>query len=563
MRATPRRLDALPVTGDSLIDRDIAVEKPLSHDDLETLIVHILRNRNVRDEARNALDPELLSEPGEAGLRAVVRAVFDETKSGESLPYTLACAIVREALDNDPTIDKDHWNDILAVPKLTRHSGGLLHYAFKIVDKEDLSPPLALSLLQRFLRDRQIGNLVRDLASRSHQGVVDYGAYFQTIEGSNRKIEAIGLKRDFSLMIPENFETQPVRERFPFGMPAMDEPTKGGARAGEVTGFIGMVHAGKSTTSAQIAVANGYRFGDAADNNPLNGRHVFIFSYEDPAELVRARIWSNAGSVPRDAIESQKLSRTGNLKDYELARARQQQIDPATFPGEYERIQRAMARLNPFLHIIDMRGGDDGSGMGGEDEVATKLSRYADDGLIPGLVIIDFVKVMIDRYIAKRGTRGDIDSARIRAIETCPDNVKRLITNRYDCHGFLLQQFAGSETAKSWNAKLHASGASGCKSFFERVDNCFLLGNRERESQCAYIQCDKTRESTGAGERHLVHYDIHSSRFVSADGRYAVANGKVVAANLATTIVKAAPPPPKKGPGRMYDMYVDNELPWK
>lgn len=552
------------MTGDAAGRGKATVEPlvpPLTPEDVENLVIHLMLCPTVREVARDTLLPELFSaQRGESGLAAVVRAVnelADNYPGKNKIPYSTLRSRVSAFIDADPSVDDECRNDILSC---SLDQPGLLDMFYHRFAREDLDPEQSLVLLQNFLQERLVGEEILSMADSVRFGMpADTTAFIERVHNAQSKVANTTVDPFTSVLFDGSVEAMPVVEHIPTGCPFFDEPLGGGLRPRTVNGLIGMVHAGKSTLTAQIAEqAACYFYGRYLADKSYGLRRVFIFSYEDSADEVNARIWSCGARVHSDSLKTRNFSRTGSLKPYEIEIAKRDDVDFKTMPGEYDRLRSTTAKLNDVLTVVDMN--TDGRGGGGIREVVSLLKQAESrKGWRPGLVLIDYANAMVSRAIYNSG-RKPADDTR-HEIKSLASMSRTLVASPYDIPVWIMQQFATRETAKRWDATLHASQAAECSAFFEPLDSCFTLGNRDPKTHVAYVKCDKSRGTDGVTHpRAMVQLQGDFSRFVCAEGRYSVVAGRPVSVSEASQIQGEFALPPAR---RRERTAVDFSQPWR
>lgn len=514
----------------------IAPETLTTIEDLEFLVVHVVLSPAFRDKAKDKLVPSLFVHEGEAGLAAVVEVVMAlSAKYPGKIPYgTLRSQVVRR-IDDDPLIDEVTWSELMSTGE-DGEEAGLLHRCYRQQSLAELDVDYASDLLREFLRERMIGEKVRQFASASKFGLpADMSQFINEIQDAEAKIAA-GEDSPFgSVKFDGRIESLPARNYLPTGCSFVDKPLGGGVLEQDVSGLVGMVHAGKSTLVAQFAANTALALYARHLASPKQRpRRAVIFSYEDPLPRVQARIWAHAADVHKDSLKAMDLSRSGGLKPYELEAARRTNVDPRQYPGEYERLMSVTAKLDMTMTVVDMTR--DGRGSGGVAEVASILARgIREHGWDPGFVLIDYANVLVKNKLEADGKNPN-DHLR-HGVAALTNQIRRQVAMTYNTPVWIMQQFATKDTVKRWDAPLHPSQAAECSAFFENLDNCFTLGNHDKRAKVAYIECHKAKDTDGAtSPRVMVQLHGDFSRFVDVDGTFVVENGQPVAAETVAQI---------------------------
>jgi hypothetical protein len=529
----------------------------MSPDELEELLVHIIRVASVYAEARRFLEGDEWDLHAERHYRIMLDGLF---KLGDSklytlgeIPYTAVHIEVGRALDDDPMLRDARGlvSDIVGRPTDPDPYNGLLYHAYKVVKDEDLNDKYGIDLLKRFLKERQtLDGIRRVIDSAGGRNVTGFGAYLSKITLRDQAIEAIG-SDPFHVMLPADWVPTTI-ETTPLGIKWADDLT-GGQAPGDVNAILGPFGGGKTLFAIQLAVERAklcMAWHVAGDAGHGRLKRVIFVSYEEDVDRdVRPRVMSCAAKIKKVTLESLKsldqLSRKGQLLAYELAMYETMKVtDPELMDGEYERLMKADAQIGANLHMMDMRKA--GRGTGWIPELAAYIERQQQqhDWAID-TIIIDYTKIMCRRHLKAQDK--DPDRHLRHLINETPMTAKTDLAERFGCTVWLLQQLSGDANRRSPAAQLSHADAGEARDFAENLANCLVFGVKHGESGVCRVFYTKGRRSENQGTSTMISLDGGFGRTLDASGSYKIVNDKIVQANLYNEIhgepAKAAAPP--------------------
>jgi hypothetical protein len=342
----------------------------------------------------------------------------------------------------------------------------------------------------------------------------------------------------------------------------------GGPAATEFIGLMAPTGGGKSTLISQMACerAKLYRAMALGGGPSLS---VLYFTYEDPfygedaKELDRIwiRMMAHYADVDRNQLERvgwvAGLSTTGNLKPYELALCGDQ--DPATFPGERERIERAMRQLEPHQRIFDMQS--DGRGNGGVPEIVQLIEREIDNGHRPGVVLIDSINLLLGRNLSAQGR--DLQRETPTAMALAVEDIRREVGVRFGADVWVTNQVAGAMTKRSPGAGLHHSDAAGAKLWAQATDFCWAIGALDNTNdKAARFDLSKARRGGCDGQHIVARLNGKFARWEDCSDKLTIYNGAITPIeNLG--MIGGMPPPKARKPRRtdIDDLDLDLDAP--
>jgi hypothetical protein len=529
---------AMKFTGGGVPD-----EPRMNPTELEDLLVYIIRESTIYSQARMHIQPDDWDPHSERHYRILIDCLF---KLGDSklykigdIHYVAVHNAIRNVMDDDPMLrDAPHLiNDIVGRPIDADPYNGLLYHAYKVVDQADLNRAYGLTLLKRFLRERQVLDKVRQkIDGAGGRNVIGFGSFLRNITIKDRAVEAIG-SDPFHDMLPDNWAPTTI-EMTPIGIPWADD-LMGGQAPGDVNGILGPFGGGKTMLAIQGAVTRAKlctAWHESGEPGHERLRRVIYASYEEDVERdSRPRALAFAALIKKDRLESlrhpeQQLSRKGNLLEYEEDMYAEMKItDPALMDGEYERLMKAKAQVGKSLKMMDMKNAGRGSGWIPELVSYIEQGQQEHDWLID-TVIIDYTKLMCRRHL--KALDKDPDRHLRHLINETPMAAKIELAERFGCTVWLLQQLSGEANTRSPTAPLNHAHAGEARDFAENLVNCLVLGVKDGETGCCRVFYTKGRRSEKQGTATLIFLDGGFARTMSAANSHTIAHGKIVQSHL-------------------------------
>jgi len=277
----------------------------------------------------------------------------------------------------------------------------------------------------------------------------------------------------------------------PTGVMPLDKVAGGGMTTGTVNGFLGPTGGGKTMMAMQIVTSQAKEH-----------KHVLGLTYEQPiGGDVTHRIASRCLEVHIEELRKE-------YKDWSKEhQAKYMELRP---------------KLGPYMHMEDMtKKGRGCRGIVDIEEAYNKLLRRDE---APTYIILDWLKPCIDRYLVHMG------------IDVTPENFRSHASILLDQLGQFVQATGtivivnhqlGTHVARmSPKKKPVVTDAMEFKGFSFNIDACFLLGNRDKETNITWLLTDKNRRA--AVDDMLVQMDGEYAQFKHAVGYTADHRGKFV-----------------------------------
>ncbi len=231
-----------------------------------------------------------------------------------------------------------------------------------------------------------------------------------------------------------------------------------------------------------------------------------FFSWEQSLDQLRLRFWSFAGTIDSTRLESfcdeqLQLSCNGNYAPYEtslFAKEIVQEKEQGRVQGaELERLATATEELGDIVRIFDFSGSDEDNpqaGQGGLDEVSAALRKVREEGYDIGVVVIDYAKIAVMRYMSARGE--DMNNTRHYLGSFC-NEARFKIANEFNCPVWIFQQLNTEANRKAPGVKQHHSYASECGTFAENVWFAFVFSTKDEKNKLTTLFCTKSRRASG------------------------------------------------------------------
>jgi hypothetical protein len=401
--------------------------RPVQRGELDTLLVHIVRCRDVAESAVARLTVDDFDPATELAHMVIFSVVGDFLRDHKELPSR---PVMEAGLTGFAASSPE-----LSDPQIMAGVYSIAAYCYEY-KAEDLLPSYAMGVLQALLLQRRVGAYVRDLQ-----------------ESGGLTLDSLDeiAKRTRSSIISEGRVVQPFDDillgampRIPTNVRLLDTMMGGGVRPRELYGFLAPSGGGKTTFANQLAIACARQH-----------RHMAYFSYEEePNAEFMVGVYACAAHVERSVIESVK-----RIEDLPV--------------DARKRVEAAQEELGPYLHYIDMSlQGKSRGGAGGPIEIEASLRDLQAQGKPPFGFVVDYFWIMAMRHIENYApAKGRQIQERIFA-QGLMDELKQ-IAGRYSCWGWVTQQVAPAESTKKRDMKWQ--DASEFKSFAWNLNGCFAI----------------------------------------------------------------------------------------
>jgi len=490
----------------------------MSTDEVEFLVVYLLRSAQVFGAARGLLTPAHFRDDRHLGTLWEVARDLIETRGHERLTQDGLRGAIRSHIESEvDTLSRRDIDQLLAGENGPLGAKmGFLPYAFEPAREAELDGAEGLALLERFLEER------KDTGDREAVAVPVSRA-----SGRAHAPDSTWDDRDGAEADPGDFSAlvNPSRtvETFSTGCAIFDR-SFGGQAGGEVYGFIAPIGAGKTTVGNQLAVATARVLARTAATGDEGLGHSYFFSYEDTLDRHALRSLYFAAEIDRDGLRGMTedaMSRRGKLKTYETERYRRAGLtDLADLPGECERLDAARADLNRNFHLVDFNSPTaKGQGHRGVTEIASYLEReIKDHGRRPGMVVIDYCGKAVELECALFG--GDLDRQFRGRVGAFPLQCRDLIARRFDVPVWINHQVRPGAIDQPANAELGDHDGAESRSFARDLNFLFAMAMPDPDHHIARLTVAKASRGRSGGTSQLVRLDGPLGRIEPADKEF-------------------------------------------
>ena len=259
------------------------------------------------------------------------------------------------------------------------------------------------------------------------------------------------------LMDPERF--LPEVTLVPSGVHWMDHLTGGGHRLGTLVGMLMPTGGGKTLTAVDLVVAQAKR-----------GKYALLFLYEQP--------------IHNDVAE-RMFCRMFDDRDIDFFR----RVRPENWPREDKERWRHLAKdIGNSVLTVDFSG-KNATGCNGVQDIIEVLDTLQQANTMPEFVVVDWLWPMVTRYCALHG----IPSDNYRHVAFSIIDQLKQIAQKYNVVVVLMHQLNTAMARANPNTIPTATDAAEVKSFPNLVDICFVVGNRDKQTNVMWLCTDKNR----------------------------------------------------------------------
>lgn len=499
----------------------------LASGDVETLLLHLMRHPGVYVVGAPAVKREHFSAEPHFGVLWDCYVRLVEQYGFGTVPEAAVHSAFGRAVANFSAVPEPLIDDVLRVPD------GFLDHAFNKTKPEDFNENYGIDLLKQFLTERAVADGLRNAVRRTGDDVPSRIADLLTeLQNQQTRIETLGTSACHSIVIDE-FEDQHV-EVFPTGVPFFDKHMGGGHGRGELNLAAAPYNGGKTALAVQLCVNAGFYFlSRAKHGEPLQS--AYFFSYEEKPKEARRRVIACACDISKTELDyhikkNAHMSTRGNLKQYEKERFLKRGIkDLSDMPGEWERYIGLRNSIDQNVFIYDMTGvKEENIGFGGAEEIAALLRKELLLGRLPGLVVIDYLNELVDKYCAARGLQ--LNQHLRHEIKRQIKVLIREVALEFNVPVWLMQQYAGDSQRRRPTMLMQLADMAECRSAAENSVFTMLFGKADPETHVMQMVVGKARRAGTEGKVSLVQLEGDFARLRDVDHEYTVdsAMGKIV-----------------------------------
>ena len=475
------------------------------------IIATIARRPDYYQLVKDRIEPycfDPLAEPDAIVLWAIVNNLFEVTR--EELSEEVVLSEFFNISRYDSRITEDMQSRVIET-------------LAKCYSKPTISPSTldwVKSRLTRWLTDSLAAKAAVDL-SPSRGYMVDLDTYASEFQKKVQQTQLItsGVNVDAWEGNPEDWLSEPLLNRST-GISFIDSFMNGGHSDGEINLVLGPYGSCKTLTMIQLIVEQAKQ---AMIDYVMNGRQgkrpivVYAF-YELSREEFRRRMLSYAAQIPGDFMRSatpQQLSRTGNLKPYELQRWSAQIEAGLDVPGEYERFMNVVELMRD--HVILLACSDPNQAMD-IDQLAARLQAIKEERNAEiRCVCVDYLGALVE-LVGSRKTL--TDNQRRLMLGHAPLHLRNQIASKAACNCpvWALHQLTAEKNALRPGVLPAVTDAAGAKNLAENADFSFMIGKPTEENRALFGQ-GKIRR-VGRIPAIVIQIDGVMNRVSSTDGQY-------------------------------------------
>lgn len=415
-----------------------APQFPMSEQELELLLAHLIRCPEVIIAALDKLNPELFSGPYE-------------------VPYRLMWMLAQDYY----ITHRETMSKLYMVPQLKSRvamAPELLQFAQKLDDLvnwiysaeiSDFNASAGKNLLQQFLDERVFKAAVATNTFDPSSTLEALSKIFSTTRVNNNNVVNV-----FDFTNPDMNEMQtPSRAT---GCTVFDRLTDGGWRPRHMTGILAPFGGGKTLLTLDLAV-----------NTAKQKVNVLVCQYEQNVmQSIRPRVWSNATQIPTKVFAENKLN--------QLDKAILQKLSDVSGIGQ-------------FLHFVDLSTPP--AGVGGAMEIENIVIDMQSRGCKPDMIIIDWLGLLVRHYLMAKNLPFET-----HAYSCFDEMIARLrkIANTYNSEVVITHQLNATAGAKGAGSRASMYDSANYKAFAAVMDTCIMI-SKHTDDGFALIYSDKNR----------------------------------------------------------------------
>lgn len=364
-------------------------------------------------------------------------------------------------------------------------------------------------LANKWLLNRSVAEPVISKLSSETDGVIEI-----LEEGSSKARKIFVADPKIRRLLTDSQLTANIQNVEPTGVSFFDERVGGGLAPKEVAILLGPTKAGKTTLAIQLACS-------AASLSRMNNdkRKIAFIVYEDNFDAVTARIICHMAKIPRDrlmqcGLEGLSKEAGSQLYEHEII-----SNTGKSLRSEYERVKN-LSWLDEYLVVIDHSGrsGDFEIGCLGVDEIVDALRAHDPDNHGYRLVIIDWLGLLLTRYLEFRGVRETTKELAFR-LRSLPDELFRKIANPFNVPVLGVHQLSGMANKKGPTDQVDHTDAEWCKSLGVMAWHVFVLRQPDRRNNVSVFNATISRRCP-IGDPALIKLDGRFGTFYDVSHEY-------------------------------------------
>lgn len=381
---------------------------------------------------------------------------------------------------------------------------------FDYISKVETDAKIAKELANKWLLSR----VVADNVSAELQSSEDVVGVLDTGVTKARKLVINDVK--VRKILDNSNLVNKVQNLIPTGVYFFDSKINGGLAPKEVAILLGPTKAGKTTLAVQLACSSAALARETNDK-----RKVAFVLYEDSFDVAVVRIISHLARIPRDRLTQVSLDGLSTEALSQMYENDLIQNDFRTLKSEVERV-KDIEWIDEHLVVIDHSGrsGDYEAGCRGVDELVEALKAHDPEQNGYRLVIIDWLGLLLNRYLEFKGVR-DITKELSFRLRSLPDELFRKIADPFDVPVLGVHQLSGAANKKGPVDKVDHTDAEWCKSIGVMAWHVFVLQQPDKQNQVSVFNTTISRRCPPT-EPTLIKLDGRFGTFYDVTNDYVI-----------------------------------------
>lgn len=360
----------------------------------------------------------------------------------------------------------------------------LLHDFSTDLKVSDLSPVFAGKILEAFVVDAKKTSFIQKLSDVNDlSGLSEFAS---KATGDVGRIAFTGTPEiEHPLDNPEEF--MPEMVQIPTGIGWMDFLSGGGHRAGDCVGLLGPTGGGKTLTATDMLVSQAKR-----------SVHSLLVTYEQNVKGdVSTRLYTRLlDDMHGDLLRGYKDPLHPDLEDARVDvnffRKHPYREWPKTVVERYRDLQSKYSR---FLHTVDFSQDVDvqnpkPQGLLGVRDIDRTMETLAKQDVKVKYLMVDWLWPAVTRWFYGRA-----DKKMANLLDAAFQFIMELkqLTSKWKCVTILNHQLDTAHTRANPSTQPSCADAWNIKSFAMMLSDCYVIGNRDKESQVMWLGNDKAR----------------------------------------------------------------------
>ena len=477
-----------------------------TRNEADYLIVSLLLLPELRQSAIESLDGLSLFDnlvlPAHAIIWDGIRRLAPVCENDRMATSSVGCEIVsRNTSPNDEEVVRE------AVEMLNNYAD---------TEVSDINVVYAGRILEAFLVQARKASMMMRLSEVTN--LDDLSAF---VDNGSKEVSRIGItgEPDIEDPLSDPDKFMPERIPIPTGVDWIDYLSGGGHCSGELIGVLGPQGGGKTMTATSMLIAQAKQ-----------RRHCLLLTYEqsvlgDVSNRLYTRLFNdNEGDLMRDLVDSRHPELRGKRVDVEFFRRYRYSEWPDIVKERYKELNQ---RYGAYVHSMDFAKDVDirdpkPQGTRGVKDIEAVLDVLEKRGQKVDFVIIDWLWPAVTRWFYNQtSTRiGDELKAAVQFLYAL-----KAMTEKKNVVTFVFHQLDSEHTRSSPQVQPNCTNAWNIKSFSQVMVHCYVIGNRDKESQVMWLGNDKAR--TGAPQYILGKMDGAMGIINRTDG-YELCRGRFV-----------------------------------